>query len=258
MTDSRTDLPSIGERLRQAREEQGLSLQDVYECTRIRRDTLQAMEEGRFGDFPDPVYARAFLRDYALFLNLDEGPLVKLLSVVGPPSVEHRADAERHASRQGQAIWLLAALFAIVLVGLAITRIPQAERLLHGVPDSRKPEPLAPPKAEPATAPEKETELKGVRLRLVAESRVWVRVTSGGRVLFQGTMETGDTHQFASGSSLSVRAGDAGAVWVSVNGEPDQRLGPSGTVQEEVFEAGGSGSAAVPGDVGLTRDSGDN
>ncbi len=259
MTDSRTEFPSIGERLRQAREEQGLSLQDVFECTRIRRDTLQAMEEGRFGGFADPVYARAFLRDYALFLNLDEGPLLQLLSTAGPPSLDPRPeDNALRAPRRGRAIGLLSVFFGLVLVGLAVTRFPQATQLLQGVREARKPAPSAVRKAEPAAAPARDAEPKGVRLRLIAESRVWVRVTSGGRDLYEGTMEAGDNYQFASGSSLSVRAGDAGAVWVSVNGAPDQRLGPAGTVQEKVFEPGASGTAADHSDVGLTGDSGDN
>jgi len=259
MTDSRTEFPSIGERLRQAREEQGLSLQDVFECTRIRRETLQALEEGRFGDFPDPVYARAFLRDYALFLNLDEGPLLQLLSPVGRPSVEARPDDRAlRAPRRGRAIGLLSVFFGLVLVGLAVTRFPQATHLIQGVREAHRPAASPEQKSEPATAPAEDAEPKGVRLRLIAESRVWVRVTSGGRDLFEGTMEAGDTHQFASGSSLSVRAGDGGAVWVSVNGAPDQRLGLSGTVQERVFEPGGSGAAADHSDVGLTGDSGGN
>jgi len=62
---------SVAEQLRQAREAQNLTLQQVGEVTKIRTDHLRALEEGDFDVFSAPVYIRGFVRCYATMLKLD-------------------------------------------------------------------------------------------------------------------------------------------------------------------------------------------
>lgn len=66
----------VGSRLREAREQQGLSLEQAEETTRIRRVFLEALEEERFDVLPGDVYARGFIRNYAQFLGLDPQELL--------------------------------------------------------------------------------------------------------------------------------------------------------------------------------------
>jgi len=61
----------LGTWLRETREAQGISLKDVEAQTRIRQSFLQALEEGDYGALPGPVCVRGFLRNYALYLELD-------------------------------------------------------------------------------------------------------------------------------------------------------------------------------------------
>jgi cytoskeleton protein RodZ len=61
----------LGEWLRQRREDLGISLEQVEEDTRIRVRYLQALETEDFGALPDPVVGRGFLRNYAVYLELD-------------------------------------------------------------------------------------------------------------------------------------------------------------------------------------------
>ena len=75
----RGPLGELGERLRQAREEQGLSLADVEERTRIRTDLLDALENDDYARLPEIVYVRGFVRGYAAALGLDPAPLLALL-----------------------------------------------------------------------------------------------------------------------------------------------------------------------------------
>jgi transcriptional regulator with XRE-family HTH domain len=65
----------IGSSLGRAREERGLTLADVAMATRIRMRYLAALEEERFDELP-AGYARAFLRTYAAYLDLDGQRLV--------------------------------------------------------------------------------------------------------------------------------------------------------------------------------------
>lgn len=62
---------SIGQKLKQAREEQRITLENASESTRIRVPYLQALEAGDMSTLPSPVQARGFLRNYAEYLGLD-------------------------------------------------------------------------------------------------------------------------------------------------------------------------------------------
>ena len=62
---------TIGQRLKAAREEQRLTLEKVFEATRIRAQYLQALEEDDLSVMPSPVQARGYLRNYAEYLGLD-------------------------------------------------------------------------------------------------------------------------------------------------------------------------------------------
>lgn len=63
-------MSQLGERLRQARENQGLSLAQAAAETRIRQQALQALEEGAFDKLPNDVVVKGFLRNYAQVLHL--------------------------------------------------------------------------------------------------------------------------------------------------------------------------------------------
>lgn len=65
------DLIEIGAMLREARERKGLSLEAVEEKTKISPSVISALEEGNQARFPHAVYARGFVRSYALLLGLD-------------------------------------------------------------------------------------------------------------------------------------------------------------------------------------------
>jgi len=62
---------SIGQKLKQAREDQRITLEIASESTRIRTIYLQALEVGDLSVLPSPVQARGFLRNYAEYLGLD-------------------------------------------------------------------------------------------------------------------------------------------------------------------------------------------
>ena len=63
---------TIGEVLRLARINQGMSLEDLQKKTDIQLELLEAMEADDFDRLPSPFYARSFLRKYAWAVDLDE------------------------------------------------------------------------------------------------------------------------------------------------------------------------------------------
>jgi cytoskeletal protein RodZ len=64
-------MQTIGQRLKAEREEQHLTLEKVFEATRIRVQYLQALEGDDLSVMPSPVQARGYLRNYAEYLGLD-------------------------------------------------------------------------------------------------------------------------------------------------------------------------------------------
>lgn len=86
---------SFGETLRQRRLEAGLSLDEMAERTRIRRQFLQALEEERFEIFPAETYLKGFLRNYAEALELDPDEIFALYRHTG--SARPAQKAELHA-----------------------------------------------------------------------------------------------------------------------------------------------------------------
>ena len=63
---------TIGEVLRLARVNQGLSLEELQHKTDIQLDMLEALESDDFDKLPSPFYVRSFLRKYAWAVELDE------------------------------------------------------------------------------------------------------------------------------------------------------------------------------------------
>lgn len=64
-------MESIGQKLKEAREAKGLSLEEIAKMTKIPQLSLQLLEAGRFQDLPAPTYIKGFLKLYAQSVGLD-------------------------------------------------------------------------------------------------------------------------------------------------------------------------------------------
>ncbi len=65
-------LGAFGEKLRQQRERQGISLDAISNSTKIRMHMLRALEEEHFEQLPGGVFNKGFVRAYARHIGLDE------------------------------------------------------------------------------------------------------------------------------------------------------------------------------------------
>jgi cytoskeleton protein RodZ len=68
----RAGLASPGALLRTAREERGLSIEEVADRLRLNEALVLAMEEDRFGLLGAPVFARGHLKNYAALVGAPE------------------------------------------------------------------------------------------------------------------------------------------------------------------------------------------
>lgn len=64
-------MADIGSKLKSAREEKGLSIEDVEKTTKIQSRYLTAIENNEFDKLPGDFYVRAFIRQYAQVVGLD-------------------------------------------------------------------------------------------------------------------------------------------------------------------------------------------
>lgn len=67
-------MTELGNRLKEARLEKGMSIEDLQTATKIQKRYLIGVEEGNYSMMPGPFYVRAFIRQYAeaVGLNPDE------------------------------------------------------------------------------------------------------------------------------------------------------------------------------------------
>jgi len=78
---------SVGAMLRAAREQQGLSVNDVAEHTRIRSALIREIESDNFFGCGDTFYARGHVRSIAVTVGLDPGVVLAEFDAVHGPSV---------------------------------------------------------------------------------------------------------------------------------------------------------------------------
>src|SRR5689334_17793772 len=93
--------PTLGQRLKHAREARGLSLRDVEHTTRIPVARLQDLEEDRLNTFGGMAYAKSFLRSYSTMLEVDAG---EVLNQLKPPPLGGTRDYRYLVETQGP--WL--------------------------------------------------------------------------------------------------------------------------------------------------------
>ena len=63
---------TLGEKLRQAREERGISISEVAEQTRISSLYLKSIEEDNYKPLPGGIFNKGFIKSYAKYVGIDE------------------------------------------------------------------------------------------------------------------------------------------------------------------------------------------
>lgn len=116
----------IGARLKEAREAQNLSLEELQEITKIQKRYLLAIEEGNLQILPGKFYARAFMKEYANAVGLDPNELMEEYKEEVPkteePTEEQYSRIQRSRKSQEKSTSNFS-LFPTIIVGLLIIGI---------------------------------------------------------------------------------------------------------------------------------------
>jgi transcriptional regulator with XRE-family HTH domain len=253
----------VGERLREAREARGMSLDDVASVTRVPTRHLVHIERGEWDALPANTYSVGFARAYANAVGLNGTEIgQELRAQLGAPAsptamAYEPADPARVPPRS---LAIIVAVVAVLLaIGYAIWRSnsvpeadPQAEAAAVDQPIIA-PAPSTPATNQPPAGPPAAATGPVV---LTAVDAVWLRVyEAGGAVLFENTMQPGDRYQVPlTAQRPQIRVGRPEALRVTVGQSPVPQLGPTGQPIGDVSllaadlaaRTQGTGGAAVP------------
>jgi transcriptional regulator with XRE-family HTH domain len=220
----------VWQRLRQARINAGLSIEELSAKTKIRVAILEALDRGdlaeRLGDF----YTRTTLRAVARELGLDAETLVAEYvreyepEPAPPPELRRDPLVPRPASIPP--FWRLAfvATAAIVLVSFLTSRsTPTATGEGGAVGTSGAI--AAPVEAAEAPAPPAPPKQDGLTFDLRTKGEVWVSAMADGQRVLYGLLQPSERHVLEARQELTLVIGDAAAVDYSINGQPGRVLG---------------------------------
>ncbi|CAM3806975.1 helix-turn-helix domain-containing protein [Bacillus luti] len=118
-------MTELGQKLKEAREAKGLSIDQLHEITKIQKRHLVAIEEGNYDVLPGAFYARAFIKQYADAVGLNgEELLVEYQSTI--PQSEKRevpqvsTGQKTQETMQKSSSWPIADHMPKILVALLV------------------------------------------------------------------------------------------------------------------------------------------
>jgi len=227
---------SVGERLKSARETRKVSLEEACRVTKIQRQTLEAIEEGRVQEMLDPAYARIFVKKYATYLGLDGATVVdeyegleRRLAIAEPPPqpLTFKPPVEKPPSHRGGLGFLVpAGVVGVALIGIGFLGYLVVD-LVHNLKQERPSAAVtAPAREKKAPAPELLVPLsKPLRLTLQTSADVWIQVKVDGTIIFQNVLSKGARETWTAKNHLELWTGNAGAMQLFLNGKPLEGLG---------------------------------
>ncbi len=240
-------LVQLGEKLGQARRDQGLSLEELADRLRLGSEQLMALEAGDHTHLPEAVFVVAQAKRVAGALGIDVSQQINALQnsrLVGgkrrpaPISPLQRRPATSPASRGRPLGWLWWALLLLGGGGLGVAALqgkvfaPQASRP-PSAPAATSHPGVAPRQAVAAGAPVRPA---ADALVLRSSQPSWLEVRNGaGVTLFRGTF-TGEK-RFPMGEGLKVLAGRPDLVTATAGSQAPRSLGRIDQVVWRSFRA---------------------
>ena len=245
---------SLGSVIRQARIDAGLSVDDLSERTSIRAGLLKEIESDDFTKCGGETYARGHLRNIAPHIKMDSQLLLELFE--NEQSMQPRRIQEMLAENNvmtnpvdkktvswktlaGISLSTLALLAAvqIIISNSKTTTVTNPEVVASETATAQpsvtaEAQPTQTSAATPTVTRDTYSSGTGVSVSVTAvRGSSWLFVSdSNGTTLYSGQIRNGQKLNFSASTRISLKAGNAGAVDVSVNGKAAQQIGVEGQV----------------------------
>jgi cytoskeletal protein RodZ len=246
-------LEELGSRLRQCRNAQDLPIEEVAARTKIQARLLNAIEEGRLEQLPEPVYIKGFIKQFAEALGLNGSELASTFPTGSGLPLLRRHSWKHIPAAQLRPIHLYG-LYVLLVIGavnglsflVRRSALPVAYRNDYPQQFQQLPAANTLPglSLQQKTGGNKAKEVsqrgsngKSVQVGITLKAQSWIRVVVDDRLEFEGVLPEGTQRTWAADEKLSVRAGNAGGVMVEFNNKNAQQMGAPGEVQEVTFAA---------------------
>ncbi len=235
----------VGAHLRSSREAHGMSLALLAARTRVQPRILNAIELNDLGAIPPKPYGRSFVRAYAHEVGLDPERVVHDYFGQFPAAVQHAAPPSipvDNANSSRIAAFLPATLAILLGIGL-VAALWQNTRTVNApapapvvgttgvspapaaAPVKNDPQPAAPVAAQPGAADH-------LTLVIRATRECWVAGSADGQRTIYQILPAGAERTLTGSREIVIRAGDAGALKLTLNGRDAGAFGQSGEVRQ--------------------------
>jgi len=174
-----------------------------------------------------------------------DSPISALESPWAPPTApEFAMLATEKAARARSRRWRRGVMGAAAAIGaIALVGVLTARSWRGRAPDTGivRPAGVPQPAAQAGTAPGVTTPSPAALMgELSAVRRVWVRVTADGQRTVERELAAGERVPLRADRSIVVRAGDAGAVRLTINGRDEGSIGKDGLIGTRTLTAPGA------------------
>ncbi|MFL6350299.1 MAG: helix-turn-helix domain-containing protein [Bryobacteraceae bacterium] len=241
-------MESVGEKLRQQRVRQGLTLDDVSASTRISLKNLQAIENDELSGISSAFFYRSFVRQFAERLGLDYDELAVAVqnwaNTMPEPAMPGQLQAAMpkvpplQPTRPKSFRWL----FSFIALVAVLTGCSS----LYGMWENSRYNLQASVKNfvnSLARRSENRTEAAavsggralGFRVEVAAVESTWLSITADNKEIYSGVLEAAKTKALEGRNTARIRTGNAGGVNVLFNGKTIGALGPRGQARTVVF-----------------------
>ncbi len=229
------DVVTVGQRLREAREAKGMSVEDIAAQTRIPTRHLSSLETSDWDKLPAATYSIGFAKSYAGLVGLDRTEIGDQLRAemggervtYANPEVYEAADPARTMPKG----LVFAALGLLAILVLAFTWMNN--RALEPDEVVAEAENVSAPVANEMASPPQPAAAQPVVL--TATDAVWLEVKDGTVILKQGEMRAGERYEVPANAVAPVlTTGKPEALSISVGTQQAPAVGEPGRTVSSV------------------------
>ena len=237
---------TLGEFLQQARENAGLSVDELAHIVNLRPGLIRAMESNDFLPCGGDTYARGHIRNISQLTGINAQELLAMYDAehsvdsrsIHSQLIDNNAAAIRKENRKlSWKVLVGASLSIVVLIGIAqfaIGAIDSESATTSMVIEKAEPTQTPTPLPTASAAPTATTSTVNNELTLsIAATRgnSNIDVVIGGVSVYKGPLFQGESKSFVGESSISVYLGNSGDLDLTLNGE---KLAPLGERNQEI------------------------
>jgi cytoskeletal protein RodZ len=237
---------TLGEFLQKAREDAGLSVDELAHMVNLRPGLIKAMESNDFLPSGGDTYARGHIRNIAQITGSNVQQLLAIYDAdhsvdsrsIHAQLVDNNAAAIRKENRKlSWKVLVGASLSIVVLIGVAQFAIggfdsepATTSMVIEETEPSQTPTPTPTASAAPTTS--SSTMSNELTLSIAAtRGNSNIDVVIGGVSVYKGPLFQGESKSFVGEISISVYLGNAGDLDLTLNGE---KLAPLGDRNQEI------------------------